>query len=281
MNKILSIVIVLTGLWTIATAQPVGDAAELNRLLNEFLAGAGRNDAAVHERFWSEDLVYTRGTGQRIGKADLMKGVRSATPAKPDDATTVYTAEAVRIREYGNTAVVAFKLVGTTNLMGKQTVSLHLNTGTFVKQNGRWQAVAWQATRIPIADEDARKQVLFAEAEFRRAVAAGDVRTVEQLLHPSFVWVHSSGIPTDRAAFITSYVSSKVRYAKMEIRDITVSIYGDTAVVRGVSPRQVEAASAAESKLSPDQFVLHYTITLVHNNGRWLIVAGHSSRSAS
>src|SRR5215203_710631 len=96
-------------------AQASPDQAELTRMLNEFLAGAGRNDAAVHDRFWADDLIYTRGAGQRVAKADIMKGVRSAQPAKAGDATTVYTSQDIRIQQYGNTAVVAFRLVGTTD----------------------------------------------------------------------------------------------------------------------------------------------------------------------
>lgn len=131
-------------------AQSPPDAPELTRLLNEFLAGAGRNDAAVHDRFWADDLIYTRSAGVRTNKPDLMKGVRSAPPAKPGDAITVYTGEDVRIQQYGNAAVVAFKLVGTTtNADGTKSVSNHLNTGTFIKRNGKWQVVAWQATTVP------------------------------------------------------------------------------------------------------------------------------------
>jgi hypothetical protein len=126
------------------------DATELTRLLNEFLAGAGRNDAAIHDRFWADDLIYTRSAGSRIGKAELMRGVRSAPARKENDPVTVYSAEDVQIRQYGNAAVVAFKLVGTTTKAdGSREVSEFLNTGTFVRRRGEWRAVAWQATAVP------------------------------------------------------------------------------------------------------------------------------------
>lgn len=129
---------------------PNKTTSELTALLNEFLAGAGRNDAAVHDRFWAEDLIYTRSAGARIDKEELMKGVRSAPERKPEDPVTVYSAEDVQIRQYGSTAVVAFRLVGTTTRAdGSTDVSNHLNTGTFVRRKGRWQAVAWQATTVP------------------------------------------------------------------------------------------------------------------------------------
>lgn len=131
-------------------AQSAKSSAELNGLLTEFLVGAGKNDAAIHDRFWAEDLIYTRSAGARINKEELMKGVRSAPAPKPDDPVTEYSAENVQIRTYGSTAVVAFKLVGkTVKKDGSTDVSEFLNTGTFVKRSGRWLAVAWQATAIP------------------------------------------------------------------------------------------------------------------------------------
>jgi hypothetical protein len=138
-------------------AQASPDSVELTRLLNEFLAGAGRNDVGVHERFWADDLIYTRGSGQRVGKVEIMKSVRTAPAPKAGDPKTVYTAEDVRIQQYGDAAVVAFRLVGTTDNAGKTTVAKFYNTGTFVKRNGKWQAVAWQATRIPDPVEPARQ----------------------------------------------------------------------------------------------------------------------------
>lgn len=133
---------------TIAQAAP--DAAELSKLLNEFLAGAGRNDAAVHDRFWADDLIYTRSAGVRINKEELMKGVRSATAPKAGDPVTVYTAEDIKIQQYGSAAVVAFRLVSTTaKADGTKTVGNNLNTGTFIKRNGKWQVVAWQSTVVP------------------------------------------------------------------------------------------------------------------------------------
>jgi hypothetical protein len=120
----------------------------LTKLLQDFLAGAGRNDAAVHERFWADDLIYTTSAGRRIGKADILREVRAEPPPKPSDETTVYSAEDIRIQQYGETAIVAFRLVATTDKKGTRTVTNYLNTGTFLNRNGQWQAVAWQATAM-------------------------------------------------------------------------------------------------------------------------------------
>ena len=128
---------------------PAPDAAELNKLLQDFLAGASRNDAAMHDRFWADDLIYTTSSGLRKSKPEIMKEVRTEPPTDPGDEKTVYTAEDVRIQQYGDTAIVAFRLVGTTENKGAKQVAHYLNTGTFLKRNGQWQAVAWQATKMP------------------------------------------------------------------------------------------------------------------------------------
>jgi ketosteroid isomerase-like protein len=132
-------------------AQTAPDAAELTKLLQDFLAGASRNDAAMHERFWADDLIYTSALGRRKGKADILRELREEGPSKPGDETAVYIAEDIRIQQYGDTAIVAFRLVAKIEKAGAKESKNFLNTGTFLKRNGKWQAVGWQATAVPKA----------------------------------------------------------------------------------------------------------------------------------
>ena len=113
MKRILSIVIVMLMLEPGLHAQSAPDAAALTSLLKEFLDGASRNDPAMHDRFWADDLIYTGSSGRRIGKGDIMRDTRSAPAPKPGEPATTYSAEDIRIQQYGTTAIVAFRLVGT------------------------------------------------------------------------------------------------------------------------------------------------------------------------
>ena len=127
------------------------DAEELTSLLQDFLANSDKE--AAHSRFWADDLVYSSSAGLRFGKAEIMEGfVSSEDEAEDSDVVPdiVYSGEEVDVRVYGDTAVVAFKLVGTpTNEASEADVLYYFNTGTFLKRDGVWQVVAWQATRIP------------------------------------------------------------------------------------------------------------------------------------
>ncbi|MDJ0940944.1 MAG: nuclear transport factor 2 family protein [Woeseiaceae bacterium] len=127
------------------------DRDDLKKRLDEFLYGASRGDADVHESFWAEELVYTSSSGTRTDKSSIVEGMRAAPPSDPDNPAVVYTAEDVDIRVYDDMAVVAFRLVGTAQ-DESGVANEYFNTGTFQKREGRWKAVAWQATRIPAAD---------------------------------------------------------------------------------------------------------------------------------
>ncbi|MEK6320411.1 MAG: nuclear transport factor 2 family protein [Acidobacteriota bacterium] len=278
MQRVLStatvVLLLAVGVW----AQTAPDAPELTRLLKEFLAGASRSDAAIHDRFWAEDLIYTGSAGRRRGKADVMRDTRSAPAPKPGGATTTYAAEDIRIQQYGNTAIVAFRLVGTTEQGGKIEVSKFLNTGTFLKRNGKWQAVSWQATRIPRPEEESGKEVAATETAFHQAMLVSDVRKLESLVDESFIWTHSTGEQMTRKQLLDDLASGRLKYSKLETNNMTVSLHGDTAVVRGVSPRQRSSIPGSPGTGDASLFNVFYTLTFVNKGGTWKAVAMHSSR---
>ena len=132
---------------TLLGQSDVEEKEVLTELLNEFLEGASYNDAATHDRFWAEDLIYTGSNGNRIAKADIMSGVNE-NPDRSEEPETLYSADEIQIMLFDDVAVVAFKLVAEFENPNESTLYFY-NTGTFVKRDGLWKAVAWQATSIP------------------------------------------------------------------------------------------------------------------------------------
>lgn len=123
------------------------DADDLTAMLHEFLAGAG--DAAAHERFWADELVYTSSNGTRTNKTEIMQGFSTTQSDTSEESAPVYSGEDINIQIYGTTAVVTFRLIATPVDGSAGSVQTYFNTGTFLKRNDVWQVVAWQATRIP------------------------------------------------------------------------------------------------------------------------------------
>ena len=249
MKKLLSITLLLL-LATAVSAQTAPDAGELTKLLNDFLAGASRNDVAVHERFWADDLIYTRSAGRRVNKAEVMHDVRTTPAPKPTDPKTIYTAEDIRIQQYGDTAVVAFRLGATT----EKNVANLLNSGTFVKRNGKWQVVNWQSTRMPRTEAESKSEVTIADAALHEAIVSGDIDKLTALTDPTFVWTHGS-VQTTRQQLFDDLRAKKVKYGRPDPAKVSISVYGDTAIVRGES----------------------YTLTFINQLGVWRAVSLHTS----
>ena len=126
--------------------------ADVRKLLNEFLASAADEDPKLYDRFWADDLVYTSAKSNFTNKPDMMKELK-----KPGehDPVVLYRAEDVTVHLYSdnNLAIVAFKLVSDSDDHGTVTTSFYRNTGTFLFRNGRWQVIAWQATKVPPVPE--------------------------------------------------------------------------------------------------------------------------------
>ena len=257
-----------------APAQTAPDAPELTKLLNEFLAGASRNDAAAHDRFWADDVIYTGSAGRRRGKADIMHDVRSAPAPKPGDPTTVFTAEDIRIQQYGKTAVVAFRLVGTTVKDAKTEVMNYLNSGTFVKRSGKWQVVNWQSTRMPSAEDGAVAAAVPGEAsvdlppelarvltDYEAGWKAGDGAALASLFAEDGFVLPEGQLPVKgRAAIQKLYTSNG---APLSLRALAYATHGDLGyIIGGYSPERGK----------PDNG--KFTLTLRKApDGRWLIVS--------
>lgn len=138
--KLISLALLL-----VSTQSAADDVEDLTANLQQFLAGVTL--AATHDEFWAEDLIYTSSRGTRTSKAEIMSGFGSDNAEDAADSGPAYTAEEIQIQIYDDAAVVAFRLIASpTDSLEKQE---YLNTGTFVKRDDRWQAVAWQATVIP------------------------------------------------------------------------------------------------------------------------------------
>ena len=118
------------------------DKADITALLHQFLAGASRNDEAIHQGFWADDLVYTSSAGARFGKATLMQGVRSGGPVAEADIQMHYSAEDIQIRIYGDLAVLNFTLLGHSE---SEQLRFY-NSGFLQRQGDSWQVISWQAT---------------------------------------------------------------------------------------------------------------------------------------
>ncbi len=283
MKRILWLVIAAVSLAPFARAQTpattTATASQLTALLNEFLAGVSRGDPAAHERFWADDLIYTSASGRRIGKADILKDARPAGGDKPAPAatpapSTSYTSEDVRVHEYGDTAVLAFRLVATTQKPGGFEVARYLNTGTFVKRGGRWQAVGWQATRSNDDNEKsaARAELLRVDGEWSAAAGSPDVERIVSYWSDDAVVTSPHEKPLAGKAAIRKFVADSLKVPGFSVRwqpaEAIVSSSGDLGYTTGSNVFTFPDA-AGNVVTTPGRYV---TVWKKDETGRWRCV---------
>jgi ketosteroid isomerase-like protein len=146
-TRVAMVAAVLCAVTVVSARAQTKATQEVTALLREFISGAGSGDSEIFEKFFADDVIYTRASGVVITKALIMASLGKPAPAS--EGKSSYSAEDITVHEYGDTVIVAFRLEGRTkHADGKVETAYYRNTGTFLRRNGRWQAVAWQATKI-------------------------------------------------------------------------------------------------------------------------------------
>jgi ketosteroid isomerase-like protein len=121
---------------------------QVTQMVRDFLSNVPKNDPKIFQEFFADDVIYTRAVGVTVAKADILKNIDARAAADP---TANFEADDFTVHPYGEMAVVNFRLIAHNTENGKPTTVYYRNTGTFLKRNGKWQAVAWQATKVPEA----------------------------------------------------------------------------------------------------------------------------------
>ncbi len=117
-------------------------------------------------------------------------------------------------------------------------------------------------------------QETLAQVEQRRfaAMVAQDVAVLAPILADELSYTHSTGETETKAQFLETIRSGRLRYEAFDVREVDVRFYGDVALLRG------RLALRARAGDRPVQLDLRYTDAYVYREGRWQMLAYHSTR---
>ncbi|MEO8673205.1 MAG: nuclear transport factor 2 family protein [Tahibacter sp.] len=99
-----------------------------------------------------------------------------------------------------------------------------------------------------------------------------DIPTLERLLADDFVLVSSNSQVQSRAQTLAEVHADEPKYHVFRNHDMTARIYGDAAVVQGIT--SLEGLSAGK----PFTLDVRFTDTLIRRHGQWRIVVSHVTR---
>jgi len=116
---------------------------ELLKLEDEFARAVAGNDVDALDGLLANDWIIVEPDGSIIDKARFLGVIRSGALSHESVESTD-----LRVRLYGNTAVVTALTTTKGKFMGQDFASCERATDIFVKQTDRWQCVFAQLTRF-------------------------------------------------------------------------------------------------------------------------------------
>jgi ketosteroid isomerase-like protein len=120
------------------------------------------------------------------------------------------------------------------------------------------------ATRGRCADDNSEIQVVLkTDAAYREAVLRGDILALKDLLTDDIVIVHSDGDTDNRANFLESISSGRLKMLSYDRSDVSVRIHGSTALLVSRSSKKFTYRG---SPATDDDTSL---VTYIKENGRW------------
>lgn len=130
--------------------------------------------------------------------------------------------------------------------------------------------VAGSAIARGAADDE--REIRRVEAELCHAFEIGDAQTLRKDLDATFTLTSSRGEVTDLAQNLDEVAKREPRYDEFRNHDQKVRLYGDAAIVLGIT--SIKGTSEGKAFAADFQF----TDTYVRRGGRWLLAASHASR---
>lgn len=122
--------------------------------------------------------------------------------------------------------------------------------------------------------QDARQEILAADARRFDAMIRVDQAALDALLADDLTYTHSTGQAETKAQFLETLKTGKLRYLSAQTSDVAVRLYGETAVVTGRA--DVKAVSGGQELVLP----LRFTEVWVKSGGAWKLAAWQSTRIA-
>ena len=116
------------------------------------------------------------------------------------------------------------------------------------------------------------QEIMQLEQERVDAVVKGDTAKLEQMFADELVYTHSNARVESKSDFLNSVKTGSIKYEAMKHSNVKVSMYGNTAVMRGESDIKVV------NNGQPVAFRIRFLNVYVKKDGRWQMTAWQSTR---
>ena len=126
----------------LGSAWPQSDE-QLKKLETDRAAAAVKGDVATLEKQTADDYTFINLYGRMSDKSQMVNAFKTG-----QTKLTSNEVSDMKVRVYGDTAVITGKADIKGTLGGKDVAGQIMFTRVYVKKGGQWQSVAFQQTRV-------------------------------------------------------------------------------------------------------------------------------------
>ena len=133
-------------------------------------------------------------------------------------------------------------------------------------------SIAFLFAVVAASGQTAEQDVLAAMEGWKQAVIHKDRPALEKFLHEGLIYSHSNANTQNKTEVLESVLNGKPNVDSMEFSDLTVRVFGNTALAKG----RVDITTTADGKSSTAHLnVLH---VLIKGPQGWQLVARQATR---
>ena len=116
---------------------------QIKKMEKDRAAAVVKADVSTLEKLTSDDYILINANGQVSDKTTTMNNIKTG-----NIKLTTNEVSDLKVRVYGNTAVVTGKSDAKGTIGGRELKGPVMFTRVYVKRDGKWQSVAFQQTPI-------------------------------------------------------------------------------------------------------------------------------------
>ena len=128
---------------------------------------------------------------------------------------------------------------------------------------------------------EARPEIERLEEQTRQATLKGDLGFLEKYLAPDYLAVMGNGRAHGKADELHSWQSGSVTYQMIDVHELKIRIYGDTAICNSLASVKLTAQEKGYKTVYNHEYSGDYRFTRVwvKQGGEWRIVSFQSTKA--
>lgn len=279
-----------------AKSDPAQAEREVLQAEKERIQAVLHNDAAAISKLLGPEFIITDNEGRTHDRAEEISLYTNA-----DRQTLSWEPSEVRVRVYGDSAVVTEIASVQDVLQGKRRDIQFRLTHLWIKRDGRWQVVARHGTKVAAAaianaasasdaksrarpddtaqikfdytlrlgehPEESAQQLLQVEHDRLAALLRADFPAFEKFYTDDFTYAGPSGFG-NKAQYLADYKSGQSKFLSVNHADVRVRVYGHSAVITGSATITGRIRGEDRSGLPS-----RYTHIYIQQHGQWHMAA--------